>query len=64
MRSTLLALSLSLVALSSWAAERLPDPALSPAEVIAIQLDALQANDTPERDAGIAQTFAFAHPDN
>ena len=41
-----------------------PDPDLSPAEVIAIQLSALQANDTPEPDAGIAQTFAFAHPDN
>jgi hypothetical protein len=41
-----------------------PDPDRSPAEVIAIQLSALQANDTPEPDAGIAQTFAFAHPDN
>jgi hypothetical protein len=37
---------------------------LSPAEVVAIQLNALQANDTPETDAGIAQTWAFAHPDN
>jgi hypothetical protein len=42
----------------------LPDPSLSPAEVIGIQLSALQANDTPAADAGIAQTFAFAHPDN
>ena len=42
----------------------LPDPSLSPAEVIGIQLSALQANDTPAPDAGIAQTFAFAHPDN
>ena len=40
-----------------------PDPALSPAEVVAIQLDALQANEA-ETDAGIAQTWAFAHPDN
>ena len=48
----------------SFATELVPDPALSPAEVIAIQLSALQANDTPGPDAGIAQTFAFAHPDN
>jgi hypothetical protein len=40
-----------------------PDPALSPAEVVVIQLEALQANEA-ESDAGIAQTFAFAHPDN
>jgi hypothetical protein len=49
----------------SWATDVLmPDPALSPAEVVSIQLTALQANDTPETDAGIAQTWAFAHPDN
>lgn len=64
MRRMLFALALSLVALPSWAAGLLPDLALSPAEVIAIQLNALQTNDTPVRDAGIAQTFAFAHPDN
>jgi hypothetical protein len=49
----------------SWAADiRTPDPALSPAEVVEIQLTALQANDAPQTDAGIAQTWAFAHPDN
>ena len=68
MRSRLLgwifALVAPLLAAPSFAAELLPDPTLSPAEVIAIQLSALQANDTPEPDAGIAQTFAFAHPDN
>jgi hypothetical protein len=31
--------------------------------VVAIQLDALQANEAAT-DAGIAQTWAFAHPDN
>ena len=63
-RTSLVALAL-LVAAPSWAADLLrPDPALSPAEVVAIQLDALQTNDTPEADAGIAQTWAFAHPDN
>jgi hypothetical protein len=68
MRSKLLGWIFALVAplatAPSFAAELLPDPARSPAEVIAIQLSALQANDTPEPDAGIAQTFAFAHPDN
>jgi hypothetical protein len=69
MRSRLLgwvfALVAPLVTAPAFAADvLLPDPTLSPAEVIAIQLSALQANDTPEPDAGIAQTFAFAHPDN
>ncbi len=68
MRSTLLGWIFALLApfmtASPDAAELMPDPALSPAEVIDIQLSALQANDTPERDAGIAQTWAFAHPDN
>ena len=53
------------MAAPSFAADALqPDPDLSPSEVVAIQLSALQANDTPGPDAGIAQTFAFAHPDN
>lgn len=69
MRSRLLGWIVALLGWSmtapSFAADVLqPDPTRSPAEVIAIQLSALQANDTPERDAGIAQTFAFAHPDN
>jgi Domain of unknown function (DUF4864) len=63
MRTAALALAL-LMAASAWAADLLaPDPDLSPAQVVAIQLDALQANEA-ETDAGIAQTFAFAHPDN
>lgn len=64
MRSTALALTLLLLAAAASAADPpAPDPALSPAEVVAIQLDALQANET-ETDAGIALTWAFAHPDN
>jgi hypothetical protein len=64
-RASLVALALLVMAAPSWAADLMrPDPALSPAEVVAIQLDALQMNDTPEADAGIAQTWAFAHPDN
>jgi Domain of unknown function (DUF4864) len=65
MRSSLLAATMLLMTASSWATDILvPDPALSPAEVVEIQLTALQANDAPESDAGIAQTWAFAHPDN
>lgn len=41
-----------------------PDPSITPDQVVAIQLLALQRNDTPEPDYGIRQTWAFAHPDN
>lgn len=41
-----------------------PDPALSPSEVVSIQLEALKNNDVPRLDAGIKQTYALAHPDN
>jgi hypothetical protein len=65
MRSSLLAAALLVMTTPSWAEDvRTPDPALSPAEVVEIQLTALQANDAPQTDAGIAQTWAFAHPDN
>jgi hypothetical protein len=65
MRSCLLAASILLLTGPSWATDVLePDPALSPAEVVEIQLTALQANDAPASDAGIAQTWAFAHPKN
>ena len=41
-----------------------PNPDIAPAEVIAIQLNGLQYNDMPQTDAGIRQTWAFAHPRN
>lgn len=41
-----------------------PDPAIAPVEVVAIQLKALQFNDNPTSDFGIAQTWNFAHPRN
>ena len=64
MRATALALAFLALAAAVWAADPLaPDPALSPAEVVAIQLNALQANEAAT-DAGITQTWAFAHPDN
>jgi hypothetical protein len=64
MRTTALALAFLALAAPVGAADlRAPDPALSPAEVVAIQLNALQANEAAT-DAGITQTWAFAHPDN
>ena len=64
MRATALALAFLALAAPVWAADLLaPDPALSPAEVVAIQLNALQANEAAT-DTGITQTWAFAHPDN
>ena len=41
-----------------------PNPTLEPQEVISIQLSALMKNDTPYQDAGISQTWEFAHPQN
>jgi len=41
-----------------------PSPALTPERVVAIQLDALQHNDTPSPDFGIETTFLFASPAN
>jgi hypothetical protein len=41
-----------------------PSPDLSPAEVVGIQLEALQHNDAPYPDAGIETAFRFASPAN
>lgn len=41
-----------------------PSPDLTPEEVIRIQVEALQANDSPTPDAGIAAAFRFASPGN
>ena len=41
-----------------------PDPTISAKEVISIQLKALQINNLPFEDAGIEQTWEFAHPNN
>ena len=42
----------------------MPSPDLSPARVMEIQVEALQFNDRPTKDAGIATTFRFASPAN
>jgi len=41
-----------------------PNISLKPFEVISIQLNALQRNNIPFKDAGIEQVWKFAHPNN
>tara|TARA_B100000029_G_scaffold491317_1_gene551306 strand:- start:661 stop:1122 length:462 start_codon:yes stop_codon:yes gene_type:complete len=41
-----------------------PKPLLKPIDVLIIQLDSLKNNDVPFLDAGIKQTWEFAHPNN
>lgn len=41
-----------------------PNPRIKPEEVIKIQLEALKKNNSPYEDAGISQTWEFAHPQN
>ena len=41
-----------------------PQPKLKPIEVLAIQLKSLKNNNIPYKDAGIEQTWEFAHPNN
>ena len=41
-----------------------PNPSISSKDVISIQLKALQINNIPYQDAGIEQTWEFAHPNN
>ena len=41
-----------------------PNPNLEPFDVLMIQLNSLKNNDKPFKDAGIEQTWEFAHPIN
>ena len=41
-----------------------PNSTIKPKEVIKIQLNGLQKNDSKFKDSGIEQTWNFAHPDN
>ena len=41
-----------------------PKPTLAPLEVLLIQLNSLKNNNKPYKDAGIEQTWEFAHPNN
>jgi hypothetical protein len=44
--------------------ELTPEPKLSPEQVVAYQVGALQHNDDPRSDAGIERVFRFASPSN
>ena len=52
------------LALALAASSPHPTPSLSPSQVVEIVLTALQHNDNPQPDAGIATTFEFASPAN
>ena len=41
-----------------------PNITLKPFDVLMLQLNSLQNNNVPFKDAGIEQTWKFAHPDN
>ena len=41
-----------------------PNTELKPIDVLTIQLNSLKNNNTPYKDAGIEQTWEFAHPNN
>ena len=52
------------VAASSLAQDVQPSPALTPQQVVQVQIDALRRNDIPKADAGIELSFRFASPSN
>ena len=41
-----------------------PNTTLKPMDVLTIQLNSLKNNNIPYKDAGIEQTWIFAHPNN
>ena len=41
-----------------------PNSSLKPFDIISIQLNSLQRNNIPFKDAGIVQVWEFAHPNN
>jgi len=41
-----------------------PNTILKPIDVLTIQLNSLKNNNIPYKDAGIEQTWIFAHPNN
>ncbi len=64
LRLTLLLVVLAAPAGASHLPQTGPDPSLSPEDVVSIQIEALQHNDTPYEDRGIEVTFNFASPTN
>ncbi|MEL6445437.1 MAG: DUF4864 domain-containing protein [Bacteroidota bacterium] len=61
---TLLAVFFLAAASDPADADPQPSPDLSPEDVIRLQVEALQRNDEPYPDAGIAAAFRFASPAN
>ena len=61
---TFLYIFILLNSISVYANSIKPDPNIKPIDVIYIQLKALQNNDNPFKNAGIEQTWEFAHPSN
>ena len=64
MRALAFGFAAAVLAAPAAAGMRQPSPDLTPREVVTIQVQALKTNDTPKPDAGIARTWAFAHPRN
>ena len=64
MQKTLYVIFFFLISLNINADMIKPDPTISAKDVISIQLKALQINNSPFEDAGIRQTWEFAHPNN
>ena len=65
MKNIFKVLTLLLITISFSKAELLnPSSAITPKEVVKIQLSGLQQNDLEFKDSGIEQTWNFAHPNN
>ena len=65
MKNIIKILILLLTTISFSKAELLnPSSAITPKEVVKIQLSGLQQNDLEFKDSGIEQTWNFAHPNN
>ncbi len=65
MKNIFKVLILLLITISFSKAELLnPSNAITPKEVVKIQLSGLQQNDLQFKDSGIEQTWNFAHPNN
>ena len=64
MRSTITITFIILFTTSVFAEIIKPKPDIKPEEVISIQLSSLMKNDDPYKNAGIEQTWEFAHPSN
>jgi len=65
MKNIFKVLILLLITISFSKAELLnPSSAITPKEVVKIQLSGLQQNDLKFKDSGIEQTWNFAHPNN